>query len=183
MKKLLYLLAAILLLSTVSCSDDDWGNDNAEYENVFYFGFQDWGKLKNDVTFSVSRGQTLSIPVQFWCRGTRSFDATAYYYIVSKLVSGTDYQVVDDQGTALTPDARGAYAMTWNLTATDTTDNHRVQNIHIQALRGATGDVTVQTFNPNDTAAISNTYTPNNITSQYEVHAFTQNYKVKVTIK
>ena len=26
-------------------------------------------------------------------------------------------------------------------------------------------------------------YTPNNINSQYEVHCFTQNYKVKVTIK
>ena len=43
------------------------------------------------------------------------------------------------------------------------------------------------TFDPKDVddsgkIKISNTYTPNNITEQYEVHAFTQNYKVKVTI-
>ena len=48
--------------------------------------------------------------------------------------------------------------------------------------------MTVMTFDPKDVdesgkIKISNAYTPNNITSQYEVHAFTQNYKVKVTIK
>ncbi len=172
-----------MALTAVSCSDDEWGNDNPEYANVFYFGFQDWGKLKNDVTFTVTQGSTVDIPVQFWCQGTRSFDATAYYYTVSKLAAGTDYQIVDDQGAVLSPNANGAYEMKWDLTSTDTTNNHRVQYIHVKALTGAKGDVTVQTFNPKDTATISNTYTPNNINSQYEVHAFTQNYKVKVTIK
>ena len=78
--------------------------------------------------------------------------------------------------------------MAWNLTAPDATNNHRIQHIYLKALNGAKGDVTVLTFDPKDVdeagkIKISNTYTPNNNTSQYEVHAFTQNYKVKVTIK
>jgi hypothetical protein len=69
-----------------------------------------------------------------------------------------------------------------------------VQHIYLKALNGAKGDVTVTTFDPKDVDAdgkvrISNgstdgvIYTPNNINSQYEVHCFTQNYKVKVTIQ
>jgi len=184
---LFYLLSAGLLLA--ACSDDDeWGNDNEEKMNEFFFGFQDWGKLKNDVVFTVKQGNTVEIPVQFWCAGTRSFDAEAYYYTDSKLALGTDYQIVDAGGNILQPNSNGAYVMQWNLTGADVTNNHRVQNIYLKALNGSKGDVTVMTFDPKDVdedgkIKISNAYTPNNITSQYEVHAFTQNYKVKVTIQ
>lgn len=190
-KNILKLMSLFCLLCggvlLTACSDDEWGNDNAEKMNEFFFGFQDWGQLKNDVVFNVSQGSTLDIPVQFWCAGTRSFDAEAFYYVDSKLSLGTDYQIVDEAGSALQPDANGAFVMKWNLTAPDTTNNHRVQNIRLKALNGAKGDVTVLTFNPKDVdeagkIKISNTYTPNNITPQYEVHAFTQNYKVEVTI-
>ena len=84
--------------------------------------------------------------------------------------------------------SKGEFVMRWDLTSPDDTNNHRIQNIRLKALDGATGDVTVLTFDPKDVddsgkIKISNSYTPNNITSQYEVHAFTQNYKVKVSIK
>lgn len=171
-----------------ACDNDDWGNDNAEKMNEFFFGFQDWGTLKNDVTFSVNQGGTVEIPVQFWCSGTRSFDAESFYYVDSKLALGTDYQIVDANGNPLSQNDKGAFVMKWNLTSLDATNNHRVQNIYFKALNGAKGDVTVMTFDPKDVdeagkIKISNAYTPNNITGQYEVHAFTQNYKVKVTIK
>ncbi|MBP5508144.1 MAG: hypothetical protein J6Y23_09945 [Prevotella sp.] len=171
-----------------ACDDDDWGNDNAEKMNEFFFGFQDWGTLKNDVTFSVNQGGTIEIPVQFWCSGTRSFDAESFYYVDSKLALGTDYQIADANGNPLSQNERGAFVMKWNLTSPDATNNHRVQNIYFKALNGAKGDVTLMTFDPKDVddagkIKISNAYTPNNITGQYEVHAFTQNYKVKVTIK
>jgi hypothetical protein len=175
-------------LMFTACDNDDWGNDNEEKMNEFFFGFQDWGTLKNDVVFNVNQGSTVEIPVQFWCAGTRSFNAEAFYYVSSNLALGTDYQIVDANGSPLTQDARGAFVMTWDLTSPDATNNHRVQNIYLKALNGAKGDVTVMTFDPKDVdesgkIKISNAYTPNNITSQYEVHAFTQNYKVKVTIK
>ncbi len=175
-------------LMFTACDNDDWGNDNEEKMNEFFFGFQDWGTLKNDVVFNVNQGSTVEIPVQFWCAGTRSFNAEAFYYVSSNLALGTDYQIVDANGSPLSQDARGAFVMTWDLTSPDATNNHRVQNIYLKALNGAKGDVTVMTFDPKDVdesgkIKISNAYTPNNITSQYEVHAFTQNYKVKVTIK
>ena len=77
MKKILYPIACalctmILGISLSSCSDDAWGNDNSETENVFYFGFEDWGRLNNGVTYTVAQGQTVEIPVQFWCAGSRA---------------------------------------------------------------------------------------------------------------
>jgi hypothetical protein len=199
MKKIIYQIACVLCIMTFglsqsSCSDDAWGNDNPETENVFYFGFQDWGRLNNGVAYTVNQGETLDIPVQFWCAGSRSFDAEAFYYVDSNLTLGTDYQIVDANGNALQQDAKGAFTMKWQLTGSDDTDNHRIQSIYFKALNGAKGDVTVSTFDPKDVDAdgkvkISNgstdgvIYTPNNINSQYEVHCFTQNYKVKVTIK
>lgn len=199
MKKIIYQIACVLCimafgLSQSSCSDDAWGNDNPETENVFYFGFQDWGRLNNGVAYTVNQGETLDIPVQFWCAGSRSFDAEAFYYVDSNLTLGIDYQIIDANGNALQQDAKGAFTMKWQLTGSDDTDNHRIQSIYFKALNGAKGDVTVSTFDPKDVDAdgkvkISNgstdgvIYTPNNINSQYEVHCFTQNYKVKVTIK
>lgn len=199
MKKIIYQIACVLCIMTFglsqsSCSDDAWGNDNPETENVFYFGFQDWGRLNNGVAYTVNQGEMLDIPVQFWCAGSRSFDAEAFYYVDSNLTLGTDYQIVDANGNALQQDAKGAFTMKWQLTGSDDTDNHRIQSIYFKALNGAKGDVTVSTFDPKDVDAdgkvkISNgstdgvIYTPNNINSQYEVHCFTQNYKVKVTIK
>ena len=112
MKKIIYQIACVLCIMTFglsqsSCSDDAWGNDNPETENVFYFGFQDWGRLNNGVAYTVNQGETLDIPVQFWCAGSRSFDAEAFYYVDSNLTLGTDYQIVDANGNALQQDAKG----------------------------------------------------------------------------
>ena len=193
MKRNIFILTSLFFLlcggmMLTSCEEDEWGNDNAEKMNEFFFGFQNWGTLKNDVVFTVNQGSTVEIPVQFWCSGTRSFDAEAFYYVDSSLALGTDYQIVDANGSPISQNAKGAFVMNWDLRSADATNNHRVQNIYLKALNGAKGDVTVMTFDPKDVddagkIKISNAYTPNNITSQYEVHAFTQNYKVKVTIK
>jgi len=199
MKKIFYSIACAVSMVIAgallpSCSDDVWGNDNPETKNVFYFGFEDWGNLKNNVAYKVRQGEILEIPVQFWCEGSRTFNAEALYYVDSKLSLGTDYQIVDANGQQLQPDAKGAFSMMWQLVGPDETNNHRVQNIYLKALNGSKGDVTVTTFDPNDVDADGKVrissgstdgvfYTPNNIKSEYEVHCFTQNYKVKVTIQ
>ena len=100
-------------MSFTACNDDAWGNDNPETKNVFYFGFQDWGRLDNKLAYTVGQGQTLDIPVQFWCAGSRSFDAESFYYVDSNLVLGADFQIVDASGTPLQPNANGAFSMKW----------------------------------------------------------------------
>ena len=186
------------LTALTACSDDEWGNNNSEYENVFIVAFADWGpKSNNDMTYTVSQGSSVEIPVQLWCEGTRSFNAEAFVYADSKLVPGTDYQIVDASGNVLQQNANGGYTLTYDLKSPDTTNNHRKQSIYLKALSGGKGDVTLMTFDPKDVDAdgrlrISNGgtkptdadyYVPNNLNSQYEVRCISVNYKVKVTIK
>ncbi len=180
------------------CSDDEWGNDNPEYKNVFIVAFADWGpKSNNDKTYTVNQGSQVTVPVQLWCEGTRGFNADAYVYVDSSLKLGTDYQIVDGNGTVLQQNSNGAFTLTWDLISPDYTDNHRVQNLQVKALNGAKGNVTLMTFDPKDVdeagkLRISNGgtkdddtqyYVPNNKTDQYEVRCLTVNYKVVISIK
>lgn len=197
--KIMMLLAVMFgTCALTSCSDDEWGNDNPDYENVFIVAFADWGpKSNNDKTYTLSQGRTLEVPVQLWCEGTRSFNAEAFVYVDTKLNLGTDFQVVDANGNALQQNQKGGYTLTWDLQSPDATNNHRKQSIFIKALNGQKGDVTLMTFDPKDVDAdgklrISSGgskdddtefYVPNNSTSQYEVRCITVNYKVKVTIE
>ena len=203
MKRYLNIIVLMLtlvggMLTLVSCSDDEWGNDNPEYKNVFIVAFNDWGpKSNNDMTYSVTQGSQVEVPVRLWCEGMRSFNADAFLYVDSSLQLGTDYQITDANGSVLQPDANGAYVLTWDLISTDLTDNHRVQNVKVKALNGKKGNVTLMTFDPKDVdeagkLRISNGgtkdddtqyYVPNNKTDQYEVRCITVNYKVVVTIK
>lgn len=177
MKKILFLLMATICLTLAGCGDDDWGNGDPAMEHIYYFGFEDWGKLKNDVVFNVNQGTILDIPVQFHSERVRSYDVTVYYYVSGDLVRGKDYEIVDENGTVLSPNANGAFTMEWPQA------KKGVKNIRVKALNGSTGSFKVLTFDPNDSEEISYTHTTNSITDDYEVRAFTQNYLVTVNIK
>lgn len=194
----LMLVAVCGTTMMTGCSDDEWGNDNPEYKNVFIVAFADWGpKSNNDKTYTVNQGSQVTVPVQLWCEGTRGFNADAYVYVDSSLKLGTDYQIVDGNGAMLQQNANGAFVLTWDLISPDYTDNHRVQNLQVKALNGAKGNVTLMTFDPKDVdeagkLRISNGgtkdddtqyYVPNNKTDQYEVRCLTVNYKVVISIK
>ncbi len=178
-------MAIIGCLFCYSCSDDDWDYDHS-LENVYYFGPEVWGydstkKGNNNVVhYEVKQGETVEIPMQFWCEFERSYDVVTYYYVSGDLVRGRDYEVVDGNGQSLSPDANGAFTITW--------PNARkgVQNICIKALNGEKGSFQVQTFDPNSSVTLSNqdvSSTVQSKTDDYEVRIFTQNYKVNVTIQ
>jgi len=181
MKRIIYtMLSLICTITCISCNDDEWGNDNEEMSNIYYIGFEDWGKLKNDVTFNVVQGSTVAIPMQFYCEYIRSYDVKTYYYVNSSLTRGIDFEVVDSVGNTLQSDANGTFVLTWPQA------KKGVQNVYIKALNGEKGLLTVQTFNPNSTVELSNqdvSSTIQHTESQYEVRVFTQNYKVTVNIK
>jgi len=162
------------------CEDDAWGNGDPAMEHVYYFGFEDWGSNNNQVKFSVVEGEILSIPVQFHSERSRTYDVVVFYYAASTEggpVRGTDYQIVDENGTELSPNANGAFQMVWPKA------EKGVKNIYVKALNGDAPDLVVWTFDPNSEIPISNqdvASTVNNKTGDYEVRAFSQNHRVTV---
>lgn len=180
MKNIFLILIAFSTLFLYSCQEEPWDEGDPAMEHIYYFGFEDWGKLKNDVKFTLPKGETLAVPVQFHSERVRSYDVTTFYYVAGTAVRGVDYQVVDASGTVLNPDANGAFSLQWPQAVKG------VQNIYVKALNGSNGSFTLQTFNPNAEVPISNTdpaSATNNKTNDYEVRAFSQNYKVSITIK
>ncbi|MDD2306287.1 MAG: hypothetical protein PHP53_16405 [Prolixibacteraceae bacterium] len=179
MKKLIILFITVVAVSSlfVSCKKDEWSKGDPALANVYYVGFQNWADFKNSVKFNVNRNDTVSIPVQFYSEQVCSYDVVTKYYVTGAAVLGTDFNIVDKSGTVLTPDANGAFSLTWPQAIKG------VKRVYVKALNGSAKTFLVQTFDPNDTEVISYTHTPNNATDQYQVNAFTQNYKVTVTIK
>ncbi|PXV63037.1 hypothetical protein CLV62_11678 [Dysgonomonas alginatilytica] len=176
MKKILLILLTIAACHTfTSCGDDDWGGGEPAMEHVYYIGFEDWGGWTNDVVFNVKQGEMLTIPIQFHSERVRSYNVVTYYYVSGTLIRGTDYQITDEAGNILQPDANGAFTTDWPQAIKG------VKNIYVKALNASVGSFTVHTFDPND--KISYTNTTNSITKDYEVRSFTQNYKVTVNIK
>lgn len=175
------LLSVVAVLACTSCGSDDWGNDNKVMEHIYYIHFKDYGpKMNNDKVYTISRGETLTIQQKFESVFTRSYDAETYYWVVSDLTLGVDYEVVDAGGNSIKPREDGAYVLTWPQT------RGGIQNVYIKALSGQTGSVTVQTVNPKSTVRPDATKLETTIQhteSQYEVRIETQNYKVTVNIK
>lgn len=182
MKKLIYGMLMLLAgFTMVSCSDDAWGNEGeADKQHWYFFGFQEWNNKGNDLTKNLNRGETLTIPMQFWSeRPQKGINAEVEYYFVSSLQLGVDYQVVDEAGNTLAPEANGGYKMIWP----DCTKG--IQNIYLKALNGSKGKVLVQTWDPSRTGDdnISTTNTVIIDHGDYKVSAFTTNYKMTVNIK
>ncbi|WP_163171808.1 hypothetical protein [Bacteroides sp. 51] len=184
MKYIFKLLVAVLCCTFVGCDNDEWGNGDPAMEHVYYFGFENWGDKNNfnnnKVQYNVDQGSTIEIPVQFHSERIRSYDVVVYYYVstgASDLKRGVDYQIVDDKGTVLEPGADNAFSMTFSQAKKD------VKNIYVKALNVNKGSFDVLTFDP-VAGEISH---PDNIvnsqTKDYEVRAFTKNYKVKVNVK
>ncbi|MBD5068447.1 MAG: hypothetical protein HDT51_03760 [Alistipes sp.] len=208
MKLLKYILPALACAFAATACNDDWGNDNSAMEHVYYYGPEVWGyddiKIGNNnvVHYEVAQGETVAVPMQFWCEFVRKYDVATYYYVAPKpagekyypnatataavaydgpeLVCGTDYEVVDAQGNKLEPNADGAYEMLWPNA------KKGVQNIYIKALNGQKGSFNLQTFDPASDVELTNQDVETTIqhkTSDYEVRIFTQNYRVTVTIE
>lgn len=181
MKNLRILLGLLVLTGLFySCDKDPWENGDPALENVFYVGFQDWGAMNNTVKYAVDQGKTIEVPVQFHSEQVRGFDVVSYYYVDGLAVRGTDYEIVDEKGTVLTPDSNGAFKLVW-LKA-----EKGVKNIYVKALNGSVGDLILRTNDPNAEVPISNqdiSSTTNNLTSNYEVRAFSQNHRVTVAIQ
>ena len=189
MKRILYIITLAALGFIINGCDkyDEWPAGASEYENAYYIGFQDWGKNDNKIIFSVKKDSTLGIPVQFFSEQNKNYDVTIKYYVTNSAfaatgaVLGTDYNIVDENGTVLSPDGNGAFTMQWPHALKG------VKNVYVKALNNtaATGTMSfyLQFFDPADTTGITVSNRLNNSTTDYSVSAFTQNYRRRVNIQ
>lgn len=186
MKKIFALLLMAVCFTFMSCNNDEWDNGDPAMEHIYYFGFENWGQTSsefnnNKVVYKVKQGESLEVPVQFHSERIRSYDVTVYYYVstaTANLKRGVDYEIVDESGAVLSPDADGAFKMVFpNATK-------GVKNIYVKTLAtGKKGSFDLLTFDPEaDTIAHPDNIT-NSQTNEYEVRSFTRNYKVKVTVE
>lgn len=215
MKKILYAFMALFTaVSLTSCDDDDWDYDES-LEHEYFYGPQVWGYdnpakpqngigANNVVFYNVEQGQTVAVPMQFWCEFQRSYDVVTYYWTAPKpegekyikelkkysnddliaydgpeLVRGVDYEIVDEGGKVLTPDERGAFAMYWPNALKG------VRNIYVKALPGGKkGTFNLMTCSPDaevpNASEVGTTY--QHTTGQYSVRIFSQNYRVSINV-
>lgn len=181
---LISVFAISCLLAACSNDHDEWENGDPAMAHIYYYCFEQWGGIPggNDISYSVTQGETIAIPTQFYSSFTRKYSPEVYYYTspnpkAEELVCGTDYVVVDKDGNTLTPDASGAYTMTWPNA------KKGVQNIYIKTLNGKKGSFRVLTFDPAKKMDVTDVSTTSIIkTDEYEVRAFSENYFVTVSI-
>lgn len=188
MKKILLLFAVALCGMSTSCSDDEWSNNNAAMEHIYYYGLcNEKYPNGNEKKYDVRQGETVAVPTQFFSSFTRPYSPVVYYYTdgmadksKTQLIRGTDYIVVDENGDEITPDENGAFTMTWPNAKAGT------QNVYIKALNGQTGSMRVLTFDPKKEDELDNMDVESTVivrTNEYEVRAFTENYYITVNIK
>jgi len=204
MKKILFICITGLLFFMSSCEKDNtWGDGLPEMEHVYYIGFYKTNVNTDYLTYEVAaNGDTqwkygssatngtftatdakweIAVPFQFHSERVRSYDSVIYFWVTnnseSNLAAGTDYSVIDENGSVITPDAQGAYSLTWAQT------KKGVQNIKFKRLTSATGSLKVNVLDPAKGAPNANdlTTTVNNHTNDYEVRGFTFDFN-KVTI-
>jgi len=185
MKKIFaILLSALFCCIFISCGDDEWGNGIPEMEHVYYVGF-DWGGKdnwnNNRVEYDITKGGTMEIPVEFYSERVRSYDVVVFYYVsnaAGDLVRGVDYQITDESGNVLEPDAKGAFSITFPQA------KKGIKNVFVKSLAtGQTGSFTMFTFDPNAGEIAYPDNITNSQTADYEVRSFTRNYRVKVNVK
>ncbi|MDR2148102.1 MAG: hypothetical protein LBE91_16780 [Tannerella sp.] len=205
MKKILFIMATIVAFVLAGCeSHNIWDDGPPEMEHVYYVCFHKTNIQTDFLSYEVAQNGNArwrfganatagtwtttdeqwvaTVPFQFHSERVRTYNTVIYFWITndgtSALTAGTDYTVTLENGSALTPDANGAYSLTWAQT------KKGIQNVKIK--RSATspnGVLKVNVLNPaNGTPNASDlSTTVNNQTAEYEVRGFTMDYN-KTTI-
>ena len=115
MKSIKYIIAVLLgSFIFASCEDKDYPKGVEDLEHHYYAIFVP----NNNTGVTVARTQTalVKFPVQFYSTYTRSYDAVAKYTISTTgitppAVAGVDFNVVDKNGTVITPGPDGNYSI------------------------------------------------------------------------
>ena len=206
MKKILFIMATAVILMSTGCEIHElWDDGIPEMEHVYYIGFYKsniatdflsyevaqngnarwrFGANATTGTWEVTDEQWVAtIPIQLYSERVRSYDAVNYFWVYnldgSSLTAGSDFTVTLENGTPLTPNANGAYSITWPQT------KKGIQKVKIK--RSATspnGTLRVNLYNPDSGIPVITdlSTTIQNKTTEYEIRCMTQdNNKVTIT--
>lgn len=161
------LLAPVCLF--FACEDKSYPAGLPEYEHHYYIVYVP--NNNSAVTVNRSQSELVKFPVQFYSEFTRSYDAVAHYAVITPdvpnpAVLGVDFQIVDSQGNAITPNNDGKYTMTFPQAqkAKDT--------VYVKLLNNPEPGTRVVEINFED-----------NITSDYRVDIFSTAFKRTLNIE
>lgn len=202
MKKILYFLTVVALMTiSASCSDDEWTTDPA-LEHVYYVGFYKTGAFSDKLNYEIAEdgtarwrigdkgvwnetgkdGISSNIPIQLHSERVRSYDVVTFFWITNSegsLTPGTDYVVIDEKGEALAL-TDGKYSLTWAQA------KKGIQNVRIKRLSKSVGSLRINTLasKPVITEEEYLETTRNNVTDNYEVRGLSHDYnKETITFK
>ena len=140
MKKILFMMATAFVLMTTGCNMyNTWDDGLPELEHVYIIGLFKTNLFTDFLSYEIAQnGDTrwrfggnatsgtwettdeqwvATIPLQFHSERVRTYDAVSYFWVYnldgSSLTAGADYTVTLDNGAVLTPNANGAYSLTW----------------------------------------------------------------------
>ena len=206
MKKIVFIMATAVALISTSCETHElWDDGLPEMEHVYYIGFYKTNAFTDFLSYEVAQNGdarwryganattgtwavtdepwVATVPIRLYSERVRSYDAVTFFYVYnisgSALTAGTDYTVTLENGTVLTPNANGAYSLTWPQT------KKGVQNVKIK--RSATspnGTLRVNLYNPADGTPVLTDLSTTivNKTAEYEIRCMlNDNDRVTIT--
>ena len=178
-----YLCAALLLFTAISCEKDNtWPDGDPALEHIYYVSVLKNYNLSTDrleyeidadgvarrryvstaapttAAWEYSGEKMISnlIPIRFISERERSYDVITYFWIdETGLKAGSDYSVLDESGTALTPNAQGAYSLTWQEA------KKGMQNLKIRRLSNNSGSIRLNMLDRS--RFVNNNYDRNNL--------------------
>lgn len=205
MKKNSFLIAIIAVLMSISCGKHQlWDDGLPEMEHVYYIGFYKSNIATDYLSYEIGQDGdarwryganptsgtwqatderwVATVPIQLYSERVRTYDAVNYFWVYnlegSSLTAGSDYTVTLEDGTELTPNADGAYSLTWPETKKD------VQRVKIKRAETApSGTLRVNLYDPaKATPVITDLSTTiQNQTAEFEIRCMTQDNN-RVTI-
>ena len=182
-----FLITCIVAAAAVSsCNfyalDEVW---DPELENVFYCGYDEWIAQRTDGTnqlkYTISNGESVTMPFRLWSEFTRDFDVTVpiYFYPDENLTLNVDFKVTDASGNTLVPQSDGGYLLTWKNAVKGNID------ICVTALTTKSGKIKVQTCTKTQAETLTSQDPLSCIivnNEDYQVRCFTENYYCTVIL-
>ena len=135
--------------------------------------------------YADEKNVTCPITLRFVSERIRTYDVVTYFWVETRsgnLTAGTDYNVLTESGAALTPNAQGAYSLTWPQA------KKAQQSVKIRRLSSTPGELRVMMLDRSKFAGANpdrNNLNEllNNQTNDYLVRGFWHDYNYPVIIR